>query len=58
MAANHQDLRVSNHDDNCPPAKDVYKIMCNDPSNVINLAYGYLLEFFLYFPQVSGKNKS
>ena len=50
--------QASYPDDNLPPAEDVYIIMCNDPSSVTNLANGYLLEFFLYFPWAGRKNKS
>jgi len=37
MAANHRDLRASNHDDNHLPTDEICTIMCSEPSNVLSL---------------------
>ena len=44
MVAVHQDLKVSNHDDNPLPADGICTIMCSVPSNVANQADASLID--------------
>jgi len=51
MAADHRDLRASNHDDNHLPTDEICTIMCSEPSNVTNPVDGYISNFALTFPE-------
>ena len=49
MAAVHQDLRASNHDDNQLPTDEICTIMCSEPSNVTNPADGHIPKLCSHF---------